>query len=51
LAAALAKRTYLSAVYHRLAVRRGKKWAILVVAHSSVVNILHMLCWHALYGE
>ena len=34
---------YLSAQYHRLAARRGKKRAIVVVAHSMIVIIYHML--------
>jgi hypothetical protein len=33
---------YLSAFYHRLAARRGKKRAIMVVAHSIVVRAFHM---------
>jgi len=35
-AAALTKGTYVSALYHRLAARRGKKRAIMAVAHSIV---------------
>jgi N-glycosylase/DNA lyase len=36
-AAAHTRDTYLSAQYHRLAARRGKKKAILAVAHSILV--------------
>ncbi|HEX9597176.1 MAG TPA: transposase [Anaerolineales bacterium] len=42
-AAARTKGTYLAALYHRLAARRGKKRAILAVAHSIVVSAFHML--------
>lgn len=35
--------TYLSALYHRLARRRGKKKAIVAVAHAMVVIIYHIL--------
>ncbi len=34
---------YLTAQYHRIARRRGKKRAILAVAHSLVVIIYHLL--------
>jgi transposase len=33
--------TYLSAFYHRLAARRGKKRAIIAVAHSILVSAFH----------
>lgn len=42
-AAAHTKDTYLSAQYRRLAARRGKKKAILAVAHSILVMAYHML--------
>ena len=42
-AASRTKGTYLSALYHRLARRRGKKRAIVAVAHSLLVSIYHML--------
>lgn len=42
-AAAHTKGTYLSSLFHRLAARRGKKRAILAVAHSILVSIYHML--------
>jgi len=35
--------TYLAALYHRLARRRGKYKAALAVAHSVLVSIYHML--------
>jgi transposase len=35
--------TYLHALYHRLARRRGKPRAMLAVAHSLLVSIYHML--------
>ena len=50
-AAALTKGTYLSALYHRLAARRGKKRAIMAVAHSIVVSAFHMLSCHEPYHE
>lgn len=42
-AAARTRGTYLSAQYHRLAVRRGAKRAILAVAHTILVIIYHLL--------
>jgi transposase len=42
-AVARAKDTYLATLYHRLAARRGKKRAILAVAHAMLVSIYHML--------
>jgi transposase len=42
-AAARTKDTYLSAVYQRLAARRGQKRAIMAVAHSIVVSAFYML--------
>src|SRR4030095_4045339 len=42
-AAARTKETYLSTLYQRLAARRGKKRAIMAVAHSIVVSAFHML--------
>jgi transposase len=41
-AAARTRGTYLSALYHRLAARRGKKRAIVAVAHSMVVSAFHL---------
>lgn len=46
-AATHTKGTYLAALYHRLAARRGKKRAIVAVAHSILVAAYHM----ALRGE
>ena len=42
-AAARTKGTYLSAQYRRLAARRGKKRAILAVAHSMLVMAYDMI--------
>jgi transposase len=50
-AAAHTKGTYLSALYQRLAARRGKKRAIIAVAHSIVVSAFHMLLRHEPYRE
>jgi transposase len=43
--------TYLHALYHRLARRRGKPRAMLAVAHSLLVSIYYMLRDHVPYGE
>lgn len=54
-AAAHTKNTYLSAQYHRLAGRRGKKRAIVAVAHSILVIAYHMIIrkepYHELGGD
>ena len=50
-AAARTKGTYVSALYHRLAARRGKKRAIIAVAHSIVVSAFYMLSRHEPYRE
>jgi transposase len=50
-AAARSKGTYLAALYQRLAARRGKKRAIVAVAHSIVVSAFHMLSRHEPYHE
>jgi transposase len=50
-AAARTKGTYLSTLHHRLAARRGKKRAILAVAHSMVVSAFHRLSRHEPYRE
>jgi transposase len=42
-AAARTKNSYFNALYHRLAGRRGKKRAIVAVAHSIAVIIYHVL--------
>lgn len=46
-----AKDSYLSALYQRLAGRRGKKRAILAVAHSILVSVFHMLSRHQAYHD
>jgi transposase len=50
-AAAHTKHTYLSAQYHRLAARRGKKKAIVAVGHSILVIIYHVLQEQQSYVE
>jgi len=50
-AAAHTKNTYLSAHYHRLAGRRGKKKAIIAVGHSILVIIYHLLDQQVSYEE
>jgi transposase len=50
-AAARTKGTYLSALYQRLAARRGKQRAIMAVAHAIVVSAFHMLSRHEPYCE
>ena len=45
------KGSYLSALYHRLVVRRGKKKAIVAVAHRLLVIIYHMIKDQASYRE
>lgn len=50
-AAVRVKNTYLSAQYHRIAARRGKKRAIVAVAHTILVIIYHMLRDHAAYQD
>ena len=43
--------TYLSALYHRMARRRGKKKAVVAVAHTMLVIIYHMLKHQLEYHE
>lgn len=50
-AAVRTKNTYLSALYRRLAARRGKKRAIMAVAHSLAVSFYHMLDKQQPYQE
>ena len=50
-AAARTKDTYVSALYQRLAARRGKKRAIMAVAHSIVVSAFSMLSRNEPYHE
>ena len=46
-----AKGTYLYALYHRIARRRGKKKAAVAVGHSILVSAYHMLKNHIPYQE
>jgi hypothetical protein len=41
--AARTRRSHLAAQYHRLAARRGKKRAVVAVAHSILVIAYHLL--------
>jgi len=50
-AASRTKNTYLSALYRRLVGRRGKKRAIVAVAHSILVSAYHMLSRHEPYHD
>lgn len=50
-AAARIKGTYVSALSHRLAARRGKKRAMIAVAHAIVVSAFYMLSRHEPYHE
>jgi transposase len=50
-AAVRTKDTFLKARYHRLAARRGKKRAIVAVAHSMLVSAYHMLSHRQPYQE
>lgn len=50
-AASHTKHTYLSAQYHRLAKRLGRKKALIAVAHSILVIIYHMLSRRAQFQE
>ncbi|MCB0112103.1 MAG: IS110 family transposase [Caldilineaceae bacterium] len=50
-AAVRTKDTYLSALYRRLSARRGKKRAIVAVAHSLGVSFYHMLARRQPYQE
>lgn len=50
-AAARSKNTYLSAQYHRLAARRGKKRAAVAVAHTILTIIYHMVRTRRSYQE
>jgi len=45
------KDTFLKARYHRLAARRGKKRAIVAVAHSMLVSVWHILTYCQPYHE
>jgi transposase len=50
-AASRTKGTYLSSQYHRLVARRGKKKAIVAVAHSILVAVYHILVNRAPYQD
>lgn len=50
-AASRTKGTYLSALYRRLAARRGKKRALVAVAHSILTAAYHMACRRETYQE
>ena len=50
-AAARTKGSYLQTLYHRLAARRGKKRALMAVAHALVVSGWHMLSQNEVYRE
>jgi transposase len=50
-AASRTKNTYLSAQYHRLAGRRGKKRALVAVAHSILIIAYYMIMRHESYCE
>lgn len=50
-AAAHTKHTYLSALYHRVAARRGAKRAIIAVAHAILTIIYSMLRNHSHYQD
>jgi transposase len=50
-AASHTKNTYLSTLFRRLAARRGKKRAIVALAHSILTAIYYMLTRHETYTE
>jgi transposase len=50
-AAARTKHTYLGALYHRLAARRGKKRATVAVGHALLVIAYHLLTDGTLYRD
>lgn len=50
-AAARTKGSFLSAQYHRLAARRGRKRALVAVAHSILIIAYHMLDRHQPYQD
>jgi transposase len=45
------KDTFLKSKYHRLAARRGKKRAIVAIAHSMLTSAWHMLTYRQPYQE
>jgi transposase len=50
-AAARTRRSYLAAQYHRLAVRRGKKKALVAVGHTILVIAYHLLARDSDYSD
>jgi len=50
-AASHSKDTYLSSYYHRLASRRGRKRALVALAHTILVIIYHVLKARTIYAE
>jgi hypothetical protein len=50
-AASRKKGSYFSALYRRLAARRGKKRAIVAIAHALLTVVYHMLKTHSHYYE
>lgn len=50
-AASRTKGTFYKARYHRLAARRGKKKAIVAVAHSVLKSVYHVLKENVPYNE
>ena len=50
-AASRTKGTYLSSQYRQLVGRRGKKRAIVAVAHSIIISAYHMLSRHEVYRD
>jgi transposase len=49
--AAHTKHTYLAALYHRIAARRGRKRALVAVAHAILVIVYHVLLRKQSYQE
>jgi transposase len=49
--AAHTKKTYLAALYHRIAARRGKHKAIIAVAHAILVILYHLLTRKEAYED
>jgi transposase len=50
-AASHCKESYLSAQYHRLAFRRGKKRAAVALAHTLLIIVYHLLAQEEAYQE
>ena len=50
-AASHTKKTYLSALFRRIAARRGKKRAVVAVGHAILVAIYHMLKRRIRYAD